>query len=105
MHLEKPIGCYNVTINDGQLDHETNRWYYILSIEKFDIGDNWEESKHYYIRGHEEGNFSQRTFISHELQLWMRNLTAKEVSQIFLMYPNNYKFKMAEPQLVRLVSA
>jgi hypothetical protein len=105
MYLERQIGCYNVTINDGHLYHETNTWYYIMAIDKFDIGDKWEESKHYYIKGHEDGNFSQESFIHHELQLWMKNLTAREVSEIFIMYPNNYKFKIAEPQLVRLVSA
>ena len=44
MYAVKQIGCYNVSINDGQLDHETNRWYYIMSIDKFDIGDDWRET-------------------------------------------------------------
>ena len=102
MYLERQVGCYNVTIDDGQLDHETNRWYYIMSIDKFDIGDDWEESKHFYIKGHEHENFSQRAYISHTIQLWLNKLNVREVSQIFIMYPSNYKFKIAEPQLVRL---
>lgn len=100
MYLERKIGCYNVTIYDGQLDNETNRWYYAMNIDKFDIGDSWEGSKHYYIKGHKNRDVNEETFINHMIQLWLKNLTAREVSQIFIVFKNNYKFKMTEPQLV-----
>ena len=103
MYEERQIGCYNVTIYDGHLDNETNTWYYAMNIDKFDIGDNWEGSKHFYIKGHEDKNVGQKNFINHMIQLWLNNLTAREVSQIFIMFRNNYKFKMAEPQLVSCV--
>ena len=102
MYAERQIGCYNVTINDGQLDNETNTWYYIMAIDKFDIGDDWEESKHYYIKGHKDGDSNEEEFITHAVHLWLNSLIGRDISEIFIMYPNGYKFKIAEPQLVKL---
>ena len=80
MHAERQIGCYNVIIYDGQLDHETNTWYYAMNIDKFDVGDNWEGSKHYYIKGHKDGDLKEKEFITHAVHLWLNNLSAREVS-------------------------
>ena len=102
MYAEKQIGCYNVTIYDGHLDKKTNTWYYAMNIDKFDIGYDWEGSKHYYIKGHKDGDANEEAFITHAVHLWLNKLIGRDVSQIFMMYPNNYKFKIAEPQLVRL---
>ena len=33
MQYTKEIGFYNVSINDGNLNHRDNRWYYSLQID------------------------------------------------------------------------
>ena len=96
----RQIGCYNVTINEGQLDHKTNKWFYIMQVDKFNIGDNWEGSKHYYIKGHTNGNPKEESFYSSMVDVWLHSMNVRDIERIFLAYPKNHKFKISKPELV-----
>ena len=99
MYKQREIGNYNVTINEGQLDHESNRWFYILQVDKSE-GEKWIESKCFYIKGHKDGKQKEKFLHISMISMWLNRLTFRELERIFLMFPNNYKFKICEPTLV-----
>jgi hypothetical protein len=94
------FGRYNVTIKKGYLDTETNRWYYILQIERFNDENKLEEVKTYYIIGNKDENPQMQLTYTTLMEMWLNKLRFMEVEKIFFMFPNEYKFKMEEPSLV-----
>ena len=91
---------YNVTIRKGHIDTETDRWHYILQIERFDDDNKLEEVKTYYIVGTKNEDEQMQLTYTTLMEMWLNNLKFMEVERIFFMFPENYKFKMAEPSLV-----
>lgn len=100
MIASKYLGRYNVFINKGHLDSETNRWHYILQIERFDDESKLEETKVYYIIGNKNEDAQMQLTYTTLMELWLKSLKFMEVERIFFMFPEGYKFKMAEPSLV-----
>ena len=91
---------YNVTIKKGFLDNETDRWNYILQIERFDDDGKLEKTKSYYIVGNKNENAQMQLTYTTLMEMGLKSLKFMSVEQIYFMFPSGYKFKMAEPSLV-----
>ena len=99
MIATKYLGRYNVFIKKGHLD-EDDRTNYILQIERNDDDGHVEETKTYYIIGYKNETTQMYVTYTTLMELWLAKLRFMEIERIFFMFPEGYKFKMAEPSLV-----
>jgi len=101
MQYSKEIGCYNVIINDGHLNHEEGRWYYGLQIDRFEK-EEWKDSNFFYIKGHKDGYEIPKHILQGAVHDWLEDLTEMEITK-FYHYPRAYQFDIVMPTKVRLV--
>lgn len=102
MYKSRAIGRYNVAIHDGQLDTETNKWHYVLQIDKFDKDDKWQDSNYFYIEGHEDGSISQAFKCVTSLTDWINNVTEKRIAEMF-NHKKNHVFKLVLPVRAKVI--
>jgi len=102
MNYSKSVGCFNVSINDGNLNHEDNRWYYGLQVDRFSKEtDEWKDNNFFYIKGHKDGDVKEKSVITDAVLEWYKNLTEADVE---ILYKNkrNYQFEVEvyQPKVV-----
>ena len=98
MFIHKQIGKFNITVDDGALNHQNNRWYYNLQIDHFDKNDNYIDGNHFYIEGHKDGNEKEKFVLNQLIQIWFSNLTESNVKNMFAKRRNS-KFKITKPSI------
>lgn len=101
MQKEKEIGRYNVLINNGNLNHRDNRWYYGLQVDKFDNKDEWIESNFFYIKGHKDGNVKDEVNYMGVISDWLKDVEESEIEKIF-KHKKNYVFEIELPKKAKL---
>lgn len=99
---ETEIGKFNITIKGTQLNHETNKWFYLLQIDKFNKDNNWEDSNNLYIEGYEDGNGEQKYIMDNLVQSWINFVTEEEVEKMF-GFKKHSRFKINRPMISALV--
>ena len=102
MQYTKEIGFYNVSINDGNLNHRDNRWYYSLQIDRFDKADEWVESNFFYIKGHKDGSVKDKANHRCMVSDWLNEAKESEIEKIF-KHKRHYIFEIEPPKKVRLI--
>ena len=100
--MHKEIGHYNLLINEGNLNHRDNRWYYGLQIDKFDDKDEWEDNNFFYIKGHKDGNEKDEVNYIGVISDWFNKVEESEIEKIF-KYKKNYVFEIEWPKKAKLV--
>lgn len=96
MYETKEIGCFNVTIDDGNLNHEDNHWYYGLQIDRFEKGtDKPLDHKRFYIRGHRNEDFAGKMFSQGAVSDWLDEVTEEKVEKLY-QYKENHRFQIVE---------
>lgn len=96
MFIQKQIGKFNISIDDGALNHQNNRWYYSLRIDHFDRNDKYIDGNHFYIEGHRDNNSKEQFIIHESIQSWINTLTENEIKTIFTKQRNS-KFRIKKP--------
>lgn len=99
---KKEISHYNVVVNDGNLNHDDNRWYYGLQIDKFNDEDEWLGNNCFYIKGHIDGNEKEKLLYSGAISDWLRDAEESKIADMFT-YRKNFVFEIQLPTKVTLV--
>lgn len=94
--MHKEIGCFNVNINDGNLDHNTNRWYYGLEISEFNSKNKCKNIYFFYIRGHEDGNMKEETIIKNAIYEYFSKISISKIKDI-CKWERNTRFAITVP--------
>lgn len=100
MNKMKEVGCFNVNINDGVLNHDDNRWYYGLNIDRFGKDEIWEGHKFFYITGHKDGDGVEQNKIGVAVNRWLEGLTEEEVEEVYRNVPNHRFTIELRPKLI-----